>query len=87
MKIKPQQYLWEKEMMIHASLDQSNCNKEATDTGKDWGQEEKRVTEDEMVRRYHRLNRHEFAQTPGEGEGQGSLACYSPWGHKESDVT
>ena len=40
-----------------------------------------------MVRCNHRLNRHEFAQTLGEGEGQGSLACFSPEGHKESDVT
>ena len=45
------------------------------------------MTEDEMVRCNHRLNRHEFAQTLGEGEGQGSLACFSPEGHKESDVT
>jgi len=45
------------------------------------------VTEDEMVRCNHRLNRHEFAQTPAEDEGQGSLGCFSPWGHKESDVT
>ena len=36
---------------------------------------------------YHRLNRHEFEQALGDGEGQGSLACCSPWGHKMSDVT
>ena len=36
---------------------------------------------------HHRLNRHESEQTPGDGEGQGSLACCSPWGHKESDTT
>ena len=40
-----------------------------------------------MVGRHHRLNRHEFGQVPGDGEGQGSLACGSPWGHKESDTT
>ena len=45
------------------------------------------MTEDEMVEWYHRLNRHEFEQDPGDGEGQGSLACYSPWGQKESDTT
>ena len=47
----------------------------------------RRVTEDEMVGWYHRLNGHELGQTPEDGEGQGSLACCSPWGHKESDVT
>ena len=40
-----------------------------------------------MVRWHHRLNGHEFEQTLGEREGQGSLVCCSPWGHKESDVT
>ena len=44
-------------------------------------------TEDEMVGWYHRLNGHEFGQTPGNGGDQKSLACYSPWGHKESDMT
>ena len=57
------------------------------DAGKDWKQEEKGATEDEMVAWYHRLDRHEFEQIQGDGEGQGSLACCSPWGHKESDTT
>ena len=56
------------------------------DAGKDWEQE-KRVTEDEMVGWHHWLNGHEFEQTPGDSEGQGSLACISPWGCKESDTT
>ena len=43
------------------------------------------TTEDEMVRWHHRLGGHEFEQVPGVGDGQGSLACCSPWGHKESD--
>ena len=43
--------------------------------------------EDEMVGWHHRLNRHEFEQTPGDSEGQGSLECCSPWGRKESDMT
>ena len=43
--------------------------------------------QDEMVGWHHRLNRHEFEQTPGDGEGQGSLVCCSPWGHKEVDTT
>ena len=47
------------------------------------GQEEKGATDDEMVGWHHRLNGHEFEQTLGEGDGQGSLACCSPWGRKE----
>ena len=54
--------------------------------GKDWGQEEKGTTEDEMVGWHHWLNGHECEQTPGDGDGQGSLACCSSWGHKESDT-
>ena len=57
------------------------------DTGKDWRQEQKGTTEDELVGWHHRLNGHEFEQAPGDGEGQGSLACCSPWGHKELDTT
>ena len=57
------------------------------DAGKDWRQEEKGMTEDEMVGWHHQLKGHEFEQTPGDSEGQGSLACCIPWGHKESDVT
>ena len=57
------------------------------DAGKDWRQEEKGTTEDEMVGWHHWLNGHEFEQAPGDGEGQGSLVCCSPWGCKESDMT
>ena len=57
------------------------------DAGKDLRQKEKQTTEDEMVGWHHRLNGHEFEQTPGDSEGQGSLVCYSPWGHKELDMT
>ena len=45
------------------------------------------MTEDEMVGWHHRLNGHEFEQAPENSEGQGSLACCSPWDHKESDMT
>ena len=45
------------------------------------------ITEDEMVGWHHQLNGHEFEQTPGDGERQGSLACCSPWGRKELDTT
>ena len=57
------------------------------DAGKDWRQEEKWVTEDEMVGWHHRLDGHEFEQALGDGEGQGSLTCCSPWGRKELDTT
>ena len=57
------------------------------DAGKDWRQEEKGMTEDEMVGWHHWLNGHEFEQTPGDGEGQESLVCCNPWGHKELDMT
>ena len=57
------------------------------DAGKDWRQEEKGTTEDEMVGWHHRLYGHEFEQAPGVGDGQGSLECCSSWGHKELDMT
>ena len=56
------------------------------DAGKDWGQEEKRATEDEMVGWRHQLSGLKFEQTPGDSEGQGSLVCCGPWGHKELDT-
>ena len=56
------------------------------DAGKDWRQEEKGMTEDEMVGWHHWLNGHEFEETPGDGEGQGKLVCCSKWGHQESDT-
>ena len=57
------------------------------DVGKDWRQEEKAMAEDEMVGWHHQLNGHEFEQAPGAGDGQGSPACCSPQGHKQSDTT
>ena len=57
------------------------------DAGKDWGQEWKVMTEDEMVGWHHQLNGRGFGWTPGVGDGQGSLACCGSWGHKESDTT
>ena len=58
-----------------------------TNAGKNWGQEEKGVREDEKVGWHHWLNGHESEKTQGDSEGQGSLAGCSPWGHKESDMT
>ena len=57
------------------------------DAGKDWRQEEKGTTEDEMVGWHHWLNGREFEQASGVGDGQGSLVCCSPWDRKESDTT
>ena len=57
------------------------------EAGKDWRQEEKGITEDEMVEWHHWLDGCEFEQAPGVGDGQGSLACCSPWGHKKLDIT
>ena len=57
------------------------------DCGNDWRQEEKGMTEDEMVGWHHWLDGHEFEQAPGVGDGRESPACCSPWCHKESDTT
>ena len=58
-----------------------------SDAGNDWRQEEKGTIEDEVVRWHHWLDGHEFEYTPVVGDGQRSLACYSPWGHRESVTT
>ena len=58
-----------------------------SDAGKDWRQEEKGMTEDEMVRWHHWLDEHEFEWALRVGDGQGSLACFSPWCCKELDMT
>ena len=57
------------------------------DAGKDWGQEEKETTENEMVGWHHQLNGHEFEWALGIGDGQGGLECCSPWGRKESEMS
>ena len=57
------------------------------DAGKDWRLEKTGMTEDEMVGRHHWLNGHEFEQAPVVGDRQGGLACCSPWGHRESNMT
>ena len=58
-----------------------------SDAGRDWGQEEKGTTEDEMAGWHHRLNGCESEWTPGDGDGQGGLACCDSWGCKELDTT
>ena len=62
-------------------------NRKDPAAGRDWRQEEKGATEDEMVRWHHQLSGHKFEQAPGVGDGQGRLACCSPWGCKELDMT
>ena len=57
------------------------------DSGRDWGQKEKGMTEDEMAGWHHRLDGRESEWTPGVGDGQGGLACCNSWGHKELDTT
>ena len=58
-----------------------------SDAGRDWGQEEKGTTEDEMAGWHHWLDAPEFGWTPGVGDGQGGLVCCNSWGRKESDMT
>ena len=58
-----------------------------SDAGRDWGQAEKGMTEDEMAGCHHWIDAHEFEWTLGDGDGQGSLACCDSWGRKESDTT
>ena len=58
-----------------------------SDAGRDWGQEDKGMTEDEMAGWHHRLDGHEFGWTPGVVDGQGVLACWYSWRRKESDMT
>ena len=64
----------------------SRLTRKDPDSGKDWRQEEKGTSEDETVGWPHWLNGHEFEQAPGVREGQGNLACCSPWGLNESDM-
>ena len=65
----------------------SNVNswhiRQISDVGKNWGQKEKNMTEDEIVGQHHWCNGHELGQSPGDGEGQGGLTCCSPWGRKQ----
>ena len=65
----------------------SQLTEKESDARKDWRQKEKGMTEEEMVGWHHQFDEHEFEQAPGDGERQRSLLCFSPWGHKESDMT
>ena len=68
-------------------LMQSWLIRKDSDAGRDWRQEEKGTTEDEMAEWHHWLDRCESEWTPGVGDGQGGLACCDSWGHKELDTT
>ena len=74
------QYFWPFDM-------KSGLTGKDPDAGKDWSQKGKGTTEDEMVGWHHRVNGHEFEQTPGDSKGQGILARCSPWGHRELNTT
>ena len=63
------------------------CIGKDSDAGRDWGQEEKGTTEDEMAGWHHQVDGRESEWTPGDGDGQGGLACCNSWGRKESDTT
>ena len=73
--------------MLEKTLESPLDCKEIEPVNPKGNQEEKGTTEDEMAQWYHRLNGHEFELTVGVGDGWGGLACCSPWGHKESDMT
>ena len=77
----------EAETPILSPPEAKNWLRKDSDAGKDWRQEEKGTTEDEMAGWHHQLDKYDFEQTPGVGDEQRSLACCSPWGHKESDTT
>ena len=73
-------------LLLHFDAKSQLSGKDPT-AGKDWGHEDKGMTEYEMVGWHHRLDGHEFEQTLGDSEEQRSLVCCSPWGHKELDST
>ena len=83
--------IWQKPLqyckVISLQLIKINEKRKDPDAGKDWRQEEKGMTEDEMVGWHHRHDGHEFEQALGAGDGQGSLACCSPWDKKKLDMT
>ena len=70
-----------------STLGLGNSKMKDPDARRDWGQEEKGTTEDDMAGWHHWLDGHAFGWTPGVGDGQGGLACCDSWGHKESDTT
>ena len=78
---------WAIEPLSCWTITKSQCIGKHPDAGKDWKQEEKGTTEDEMAGWHHWYKEHEFGQTAGDGEGQRNLVCVSSWGREESDTT
>ena len=68
-------------------MQRTDSLEKVSNVGKDWGQKEKRASEDDMAGWYYRCNRYEFGQTSGDHEGQEGLVCCHPWGCKESDMS
>ena len=83
---KPLQYCKVISLQLIKINEKERKERKDPDAGKNWGQDKKRATEDEIVGWHQQLNGHEFEQTLGVGDGQGRLVCCSPWGHKESDT-
>ena len=77
----------ETKLQYFGHLMQTADSKKAPDAEKDWGQKERSEPENEMARWHHQCNGHECGQTSRDSVGQKGLACCSPWGHKESDMT
>ena len=74
-------------MVVEKTLESPLNSKETKPVNPKGRQKEKGVTQDDMVGGHHQLSGHEFEQNPGDNEGQGSLACCSPWHREESDTT
>ena len=76
----------ETEVLVFWSSDANRwLIRKVPNAGKDWEQKEKRASENEMAGQHHQCNEHVLGQTPGDGEGQGGLVYYSPWGYKDSE--
>ena len=86
-EINPKNWCWSWNVNTLATWSKESIHCKDPEAGKDWGQEEKGTTEEEMVGWHQWLKGHEFKQTLGDSEGQGSLVCCSPWHRKESYMT
>ena len=87
MKLRLVWYYWSWSSSILSSDANRLLIEKVPDAGKDWGQKDKKASEDEMAGWHHWYDEHELGQTLGDGEGEGGLACCNPQGHKELDTT
>ena len=85
--VHPHLYQWSNFVPFYSFVAKSWLIGKYSDAGRDWGQEDKGPTEDEMAGWHHWLDGHESEWTPGVGDGQRGLLCCSSWGRKESDTT